>query len=240
MNKKLIIALGYALLMLIFPVVSSVIIQIAEITNETSALLIQAGAFGIATLLGLFLMKRRKNKIHERTERDISKVLWFTPLIMIEIIPLFLGFRSDLTITYVITLVIFTVFVGLSEEIFFRGLVLNTLKENGVKYGIIVSSVMFGILHLSNIAGGVSIEYAILQVLFAFLFGLVAAQLAVITKSLIPIIIWHFSHDFIAFITGDAMILTTPALVILGIQCIILIVYCIYLWKRIPSLNNKM
>ena len=240
MNKQFLKGLGYAVLMLIFPVISSVFIQMNNITDETMVLIIQAISFSTATILGLILMKINNYKLFANKKINFKNVWWFSPLIVSEIPVLFLGISSDINLSYILVLLYFTIFVGISEEVFFRGLVLNTLLKNGGKYGVLVSSLMFGILHLSNLAGGASIKYVILQVIFAFLFGLVSALLVVETKSLFPVIIWHFAHDFIAFITGDAMILSSVSIIILVFQCFVLLVYCISLWKKIKNSTNTM
>ncbi|MCW07411.1 CPBP family intramembrane metalloprotease [Listeria monocytogenes] len=77
------------------------------------------------------------------------------------------------TILYYVVLLFFTLFVGISEEVFFRGLILSKLKSENMNSAIMISSALFAVLHLTNLAGGVSIEYAILQLLFAFIFGIV-------------------------------------------------------------------
>ena len=233
MNKQFFKGLGYAVLMLIFPVISSVFIQMNSVTDEIMVLIIQAISFAIATILGLILMKINHYKLFADKKISFKNVWWFAPLIVSEIPVLFLGISSDVNLSYILVLLCFTIFVGISEEVFFRGLVLNALLKNGEKYGVFVSSLMFGILHLSNLAGGVDVKYVILQVIFAFLFGFVSALLVVVTKSLLPVIMWHFAHDFIAFITGDAMILSSISIIILAFQCFVLFIYCISLWKKI-------
>lgn len=96
-----------------------------------------------------------------------------------------------------------------------------------------MSSIFFSVLHLTNLAGGISIEYAIAQIIFAFIFAVISAQLTVITNSLIPAIVWHFSHDFITLITGDTF--NSISLILLIIQCISLIIYSLYLNKKITK-----
>ncbi|QIK69216.1 CPBP family intramembrane metalloprotease [Erysipelothrix sp. HDW6C] len=232
MNKNFMKALGFSLLMLVFPIISSIIIQVMQVTDDATAFVIQAVAFGIAAIIGLGIMRRMKLSLHVPFKNSLKDVLWFLPLIVIEVLGLVLGFQTNLSVSYVLSLLIFTICVGISEEVFFRGIVLRILERKNKKYAVIVSSIFFGILHLANLAGGVSIEYALLQVVFAFLFGFISANLVVITKSLLPVIIWHFTHDFISFMSGDT--LNSLSLMILGIQCIIMIVYSIYLWKKLP------
>ncbi len=233
MIKSILKSIGFSVLMVLFPIVASVIIQVNVITQESVVYGIQAFFFLLATIIGFFIYSR--NKSISYTVKNSKTVLSFLPLVFVEIIVLTAGVNINQTLNYYLILIMFTVFVGISEELFFRGIILNILKENGVRFSIYVSSILFAILHLTNAAGGSSLNYVLLQVGFALLFGIVAAQITVITKSIIPAIIWHFSHDFIAFVTGNE--LNQLTIVLLVIQCTVLLVYAIYLNRQI-TLDN--
>lgn len=231
MIKNLVKSFGIAVLMVIFPVAASVIIQVNNIEDDTIGYGIQAAFFAIASVIGFILY--RKNVVNNTKNRKMQKneLLWFVPIVISELIVFVSGVNLSQDIVYYVVLLIFTIFVGISEELFFRGIILNILKSKSSKYAIFVSSILFSVLHLTNLAGGISIQYAILQVIFSFIFGIVAAQITVITKSLLPAIVWHFSHDFIAFVTGNE--LNTVTTIILVTQCCILIIYSFYLNKKI-------
>ena len=110
------------------------------------------------------------------------------------------------------------------------GLSLKAMQTQGRKKAIIWSAVVFGVLHLVNALSGKSTLYLVLQMFFAFLVGFVLAEIVSITKSLWFVIIWHAAHDFISSTTSDA--LDTKALIILGIQVGILLVYAILIWRK--------
>lgn len=233
MGKKLVKSIGIALLMVVFPVVASAIIQVKNITDETVSFGILAVFFALASVIGFILYKKSiQNADYGTNSKEHKRALmWFIPIVIAELIVFVSGINLSEDILYYVVLLIFTIFVGISEELFFRGIILNILKAKSTKYAILVSSVLFSLLHLTNLADDISIQYAILQVIFAFIFGIVAAQITVITKSLLPAIIWHFSHDFIAFVTGNE--LSTITTIVLVIQCCILIIYSYYLKKSI-------
>ncbi|EAE8309419.1 CPBP family intramembrane metalloprotease [Listeria monocytogenes] len=234
MIKNFLKSLGYAVLMVVFPVVASVIIQVGNITNDTLGYIIQGIFFLVASVIGIVLLKRQDSCNEKGKHINKRGLLWFIPIIGVEVIVFISGIDMSHTILYYVVLLFFTLFVGISEEVFFRGLILSKLKSENMNSAIMISSALFAVLHLTNLAGGVSIEYAILQLLFAFIFGIVTAQLTVITKSLVPAIIWHFSHDFISFLTGNE--LNAVTLVILVIQCVVLVIYSIYLHRVIKKL----
>lgn len=230
MSKNYLKALGFSILMLVFPIGASIGIEVASITEPKSAYLVQAVAFALAALVGLIVMKRMHIAVHTNMRASWKAVLGFVPLIGVEVLGLLLGIQPKMSVAYVLSLFVFTLAVGIGEEVFFRGIVLNILKRETQRTAILGSSLLFGFLHLANLAGGVSGEYAILQVIFAFLFGFIAANIVVITKSLVPVIVWHVAHDFIALLSGD--VLNSVSLLVLCAQLLIMALYAVYLWKQ--------
>ncbi len=189
----------------------------------------------ISVIIGLIIMKKNGFTLagfgfSGNEKGTTNKIVWYIPLVVIEILPFaFYGFDSSVTGVQLVILACFTIAVGFNEEIYFRGLILKFLEQKGSKIAIIGSSVIFGVLHLINALNDKNTLYLILQMLFAFLVGLVLAEIVTITKSLWVPIIWHVSHDFISGVTGDS--LDVKALILLGIQVAILIVYAVYMWK---------
>ena len=80
-----------------------------------------------------------------------------------------------------------TVVPAVVEEFAFRGVILGSLKKYGSGYAIVVSSVLFGLMHGN-----------IVQIPFAAVFGLVVGYIALATDSIIPCIIIHFLNNFVA------------------------------------------
>ena len=67
--------------------------------------------------------------------------------------------------------------VTVNEEVWFRGVVLAVLRPHGARVAIVGTSLLFGIPHLTNLLDGESLAVAGLQLAFAVLFGVVAAEL---------------------------------------------------------------
>ena len=82
---------------------------------------------------------------------------------------------------------VLTVVPAIVEEFAFRGIVLGSLKKYGSGYAIIVSAVLFGLMHGN-----------IVQIPFATLLGLVMGYVAVATGSIIPCVIIHFLNNLMA------------------------------------------
>ncbi|WFR56561.1 CPBP family intramembrane metalloprotease [Anaerocolumna sp. AGMB13025] len=189
----------------------------------------------ISVIVGLFIMNKSRSSLAEygfRKNRKgtFQKVCFYIPLLIMELIPIVVfGFSADIAKIDYIIIALFTIAVGFNEEIYFRGLTLKFLEGKGKKKAIIYSSVIFGILHLANVFNGRNTLYLVLQVLFAFLVGIVLAELVSLTKSLWLVIIWHAAHDYISYITKDD--LDKQSLIVLAIQVGILLIYAVYLWS---------
>lgn len=128
---------------------------------------------------------------------------------------------------------VLTVAVGFNEEIWFRGLAQAALRRLGTRAAILGGSLLFGVLHLSNAAGGKSPLYLVLQAVYAFEVGAALAAIVAITRSLWVGICWHFLYDLTAFSTGD--VLTGNALVGVAIMMALLAAYIGWLWRRLPA-----
>ncbi|MDE5043939.1 CPBP family intramembrane glutamic endopeptidase [Staphylococcus aureus] len=129
--------------------------------------------------------------------------LWLVPfaIILLYALGLFLftgdfGRNSSIIILVGITMVL----VGFSEELLFRGILLHVLLEKRtVVYSIIISSILFSLLHSVNILGGLPLAGMIGQLILTFLFGVIFSCLSLLIKNIIPLILYHFIWDFVIF-----------------------------------------
>ncbi|MCR5502939.1 MAG: CPBP family intramembrane metalloprotease [Lachnospiraceae bacterium] len=97
---------------------------------------------------------------------------------------------------------------GFSEEFMFRGLgianFMRTIKEEKQITTIwILSSVVFGLIHILNGAVGADPVAAIIQSIYAIGVGLILGAVYLRTGNLWPTIIGHLTVDFMEFIRGD-------------------------------------
>ena len=75
----------------------------------------------------------------------------------------------------------------------------------------LATSILFGVVHLSNVVGGASLSATLVQVLFACCFGFLFCAMFFYTGSILPTMLLHFLHDFLCFIanTGETGVLQT-------------------------------
>ena len=89
--------------------------------------------------------------------------------------------------SYLIQIVTVAILPALCEEFIHRGLLLQGTKHESFGKAIIISSVLFGLIHLS-----------IVQVFYAIILGIIMGYVAVITKNIWPAVIVHFMNNFLS------------------------------------------
>ncbi len=145
-------------------------------------------------------------KIHKKPR----KIFLFTFVVMIVIEAIMIGilfFNTDLAgkdIALIALIFVTTIFVGLSEELIYRGIVLPAFLENHSKFkAILISSILFSLLHAVNVLGGVAPHGMFVQLLLTFLVGITFACIAIELGNLMPLIIYHALWDFL-LVAGNA------------------------------------
>lgn len=234
--KSILKSILWAVLILVFYTIGGATSQIMKM-DKVQTLFVQGICIWLSVLVALvYLWKSNKPyKAYgfQGVVGNIHKfVLWYLPAILIELIGLFAGFENN-TVKYVLVALFMTLAVGFAEEIYFRGIILRTLEGLGYKKAIIISALIFAVTHIGNVLGGADVMLTLIQISYAFIIGIVFAQLFIITKSLYPVILWHFVHDFLCYIQKEPDTKTT--IIIGGLQVIILIVYSVILWRKLPD-----
>lgn len=116
--------------------------------------------------------------------------------------PQFLGGQNEMKPWSVaIPGVIFLIGIAFGEEMFARGLCFGILRKYGQKNAIFYSSVVFALLHL-NLYTGENWELwsAYGHVISAGIFGVIAAQVMIMTRSIwVSVILHTFANWFIVF-----------------------------------------
>ncbi|MCA1076456.1 CPBP family intramembrane metalloprotease [Clostridium bowmanii] len=215
-TKPVLLSIVWTIMLLIFLVVSGVIVTVFKM-NQIEIFLTQ-GCFMLLSII-IPIIYVCKKKIHLKViglrkmePGSIGKTLFFIPVVLSEL-PLILVGVDFKGFTYVSVLIFFTLAVGISEEVYFRGIILKLLKDNfSVKQTIVISALVFGIGHFASILVGQSIVEVLLQIINAIVFGILAAEIVMITKSLFPVIIWHLLFDFVNHIS---LVAPSPSQVLL-------------------------
>lgn len=224
------VALGGTLL----TAVGSAFSQVRQL-DPIPATAAQAVFVGLSALVGLLVMWRTRPSLADygfRRPRHLDRTLWVAPLALAPVIVV-VSAGVHVTPAQAVAYAVLALAVGFSEEIWFRGLLLATLRRLGTRTAIIGASILFGALHLANLFAGRAPLYVALQFAFACLVGLVLAELVSITGSLWIGIGWHLVYDLVAFSSGEE--LTTAVLTGLAAMTLVLAAYAVWLWRRLPG-----
>ncbi|WPC40476.1 type II CAAX endopeptidase family protein [Clostridium sp. JS66] len=135
--------------------------------------------------------------------------------------------------------------VGMSEEFIFRGTILNLLMDRfgktskGIYAAIILSSVIFGIAHITNVFSGVLLKSAFIQAVGAGVLGALLAAIYVRSKNIWVVAMLHAFIDFSALIGSGFFGTTSVASEINSYGYIKLIGCLIYLIPVLFLLRKK-
>ncbi|MGL6106269.1 CPBP family intramembrane glutamic endopeptidase [Romboutsia sp.] len=200
------IILLYIALMLIGTGMSTYIFQITD--SQLAKMTILAIGQIVATL-GVNIIIKKHYKWEDIGFSEINKkgLIWFIPYIAIIlamgaslIISLYKKSSSINTTTWLILLLnlIGTIFAGFTEEVIFRGVLLNNIKKHrSIILAMIVSSIGFSIIHITTVFSGLSLFQAILRVGYTSLLGFAFVTLAIKINNLWPLIIFHIAWNYI-------------------------------------------
>lgn len=98
--------------------------------------------------------------------------------------------------------------VGFAEEVFFRGLLLRALAPSGLWRAAILSSVVFGAMHMLNLLSGADMAATLLQTVYSAAFGFGFAAVTLRTGVLWPVIMIHALIDFAGFAAADGTVMS--------------------------------
>ena len=147
------------------------------------------GIFGIALILIFKVQVLEFFRMPVRTKASLVSIggaafLVIPPILCAETEERFFGLS--------VLGLLFILFVGFGEEIFSRGFVYGFLKRHGQYFGLIWSSVIFGMLHLNSYLGSNWNGWrAYSHVLSASAIGLFMCALMLATKSIWASIVFH-------------------------------------------------
>lgn len=168
----------------------------ALVTKKMNTLKWQKKGFGTGILAGLFILCIQMLSLFDWIYKYIMGAQTVT-ISRGEIILFFLAM----------------VMVGVSEELMFRGVLLNSCLEyfgensiSSLKKAIIISGSIFGAFHIFNVLIGASLSGSIIQAINAAVLGLIFGVIYVRSgKNIWPCIFLHSIQDTAAFLQSGMM-----------------------------------
>ena len=138
-----------------------------------------------------------------KLEIPAKRLLWYSPLVLMITTNLWGGIFLNLSVLETVLYMLSMVFVGLLEELIFRGLLFKAMARDNLKSAVIVSSVTFGIGHIVNLLNGAPFFDTLLQIIYAIAIGFLFTVLFLKTGSLIPCIVTHSVINALSAIAVD-------------------------------------
>lgn len=147
--------------------------------------------------------------------RGISAGGFLCGLIAVHLIAFFIyDFSGEkvLPISNIMIFVFSMLVTGFAEEIIFRGIIYNTISEcfdihskKNIYISLCLSSIIFGMMHISNIFSGVSIIGSIVQAVCAFGVGLYFNAIYIRCNNIWSVIILHGLNDIAASLNAGVL-----------------------------------
>ena len=240
--KSILLSALWTVTILAFPISSGIIATVFKL-EQTSIFLVQGTFMIVAAIIPVAYIKIKKRQFYDYgfrfTEKASAKKVWFyIPLALIIIPRLIVGidFKSA---AYCLSLLFFTLCVGITEEIYFRGIILNLIKNSFTSIAAIVnlSALIFGLGHIASVIGTGDIIATILQIINAYFFGIVATETLLLTKSIYPLMAFHFIYNTANYIsTANG----TTEIICIGVQVALTVITAVVFGINIKnSLKNE-
>ena len=162
----------------------------AEVRYVSSTL-----SFLIMALSGLILIRLFRLQIWAYFRLPEKSKLTFAAFAVVAVVtvpPIFSVDRDGKSLSMGLLAIFFLFSIGLGEEIFSRGFHYGYLENYGRYLAVVVSSFVFGLMHLNRYIGdGWDSWRAYSHVVTAFGFGLLACALMIATKSIWVAVLFH-------------------------------------------------
>lgn len=204
---------------------------------------------GVFMLCLLFFGSERRYLLPERNG-SASALLWSIPCFLVAVVnfPFSALIAGSATVTRADLIWIFLfkyLSVALLEETFFRGLLLPVLEKTFDKrrhatlLAVIVSSAVFALFHLVNLAFGADIGYTLLQIGYTFLTGAMLAVMLLETGNLWLCIAVHFLFDVGGMLVPELGVGDFQDTVFWVLTAVIGVLCAVHIVRTLVSIDRK-
>ena len=217
--------------------------SISAIIGVEKAVTLPIGILLSAILL-LFL---KKNGLFEAYGLCASKaparsMLYYLPILVMLTANLWYGVTMNYSLPETLLYILSMFCVGFLEEVIFRGLLFNAMREDSYKVAVIVSSLTFGIGHIINFFNGSGAELIpnLLQVVYATAAGFMFVMIYCKTKSLIGCILVHGLFNALSVFANEVAATNEMRIIFALLLTAITSAYAVYLaWTMKTILRNE-
>ena len=156
--------------------------------------------------LVMLAVRKRLNILKPQGKSIVYGIKRGIPIFVVSLISLMSSLTGimgeELNVPNLISLIILAVTIGMAEEFFFRGFIQGEIVDaygksrKQVIISVVVSGVIFGLVHLTNALSGQDIITTLMQVLQASSLGILLGSIYFITKNIWSVVFLHAFYDF--------------------------------------------
>lgn len=197
------------------------------------------------TLSSVLLLFLFKNGLFEsyglcRPKVSAHAMLYYVPLFVMLTANLWYGVKMNYGITEAILYILSMLLVGFLEEMIFRGLLFEAMREGGLRSAIVVSSVTFGVGHIINLINGSGAELLpnLLQVVYATAAGFMFVMIYLKSESIIACIAAHGIFNALSVFANEQAITVETRIISAILLTLITGSYAVYLALSIKNEFN--
>ena len=174
--------------------------------------------FVVCLLALIFIFIKRKWYIFKKSNISFKDSLKLCmPIVVISLILLLINltnlYGSNFNINNFLSLIVYVILIGFFEEVFFRGIIENELLENysstkkEVITSIVISGIIFGAVHLTNLLAGQDFYSTIFQFIQTSAIGILFGTIYYKTRNIWSLIFLHSFYDFAVLLSQNNLIL---------------------------------
>ena len=229
----------FSIILIVIYVFGASLLDELSISIGCQKSLTTAFLFVLSTLLIIWIYKNHLTKKYGLSKPIYppKRFLFYIPLLLLVMLNLLFGMSSSLSFIESVFYIISMLFVGLVEELIFRGFVFKAMEKDNLKVAIIVSSVTFGFGHIINlfIGGFDNVLSNICQVCYATAVGFLFVIIFIKSKSLWPCILTHSLVNATSLFIDEKIYYGWVEVVVSIIIIFIAIAYSLFIIKTIPD-----
>jgi uncharacterized protein len=160
-------------------------------------------------VIGLLVLLNGWGRVGFRALRSVKdlRLYWIPVVPLIPVLGAVVAGMSRMHPRDIALLLALACLIGFVEEVSFRGLILQALASRGVWRAAVISSILFGLMHLQNLLFGADLVATVLQIAYATAMGFGFASVTLRTGSIWPLVAIHALIDFAGFVTSGGTVI---------------------------------
>jgi membrane protease YdiL (CAAX protease family) len=197
----------------------------------------------LSAILLLFL---KKNRLFEAygicaAKATARSMLYYLPVAVMLTANLWYGVTVNYGLAETLLYILSMFCVGFLEEVIFRGLLFNAMREDSIKAAVIVSSLTFGIGHIINLFNGSGAELIpnLLQVVYATAAGFMFVMIYCKTESLMGCILIHGLFNALSVFSNESAATTETRIIFCILLTAITAAYAVYIALTMKVKTNE-